>query len=104
MIRTSAHATKTTRNAGMRSQPILKCARCQDTRWVCEEHPDKPMGYDGCKGAGDPCLGSLKQELAMLKAEVAVARRHAGQGLRAQAPAARARRFIIPPRIDLRFG
>jgi hypothetical protein len=55
MIRTSAHATKTTRNAGMRSQPTLNCARDEDTRWTCEEHPDKPMGHDGCKGAGDPC-------------------------------------------------
>ena len=33
----------------------MKCTRCQDTRWVCGEHPDKPMGHDGCKGAGDPC-------------------------------------------------
>ena len=31
------------------------CAYCQDTHWVCEEHPDKPMGHDGCRGAGDPC-------------------------------------------------
>ena len=33
----------------------MTCARCQDTRWVCEEHPDKPMDHDSCKGAGMPC-------------------------------------------------
>jgi hypothetical protein len=33
----------------------MTCARCHDTHWTCEEHPDKPMGHDGCKGAGDPC-------------------------------------------------
>ena len=33
----------------------MTCARCHDTRWTCEEHPDKPMGHDGCKGTGDPC-------------------------------------------------
>ena len=33
----------------------MNCARCQDTRWTCEEHPDKPMRHDGCNGAGDPC-------------------------------------------------
>ena len=35
----------------------LNCARYQDTRWVCEEHPDKPMGHDGSKGAGRPVSG-----------------------------------------------
>ena len=29
--------------------------RCNGTGWVCEEHPNHPMGHDGCKGAGDPC-------------------------------------------------
>jgi hypothetical protein len=33
----------------------MTCALCLDVRWVCEEHPDKPMGHDGCRGAGDPC-------------------------------------------------
>jgi hypothetical protein len=23
-------------------------------RWVCEEHPDQPMGHDGCDGAAMP--------------------------------------------------
>jgi hypothetical protein len=31
------------------------CPCCRDTRWVCEEHPDKPMDHDGCEGAGKPC-------------------------------------------------
>lgn len=26
--------------------------RMVGTPWFCEEHPDKPMGHDGCKGAG----------------------------------------------------
>ena len=34
---------------------LQNCARCQDTHWVCEEHPDKPMDHDGCGGAGMPC-------------------------------------------------
>jgi hypothetical protein len=29
--------------------------RCRDSHLVCEEHPDKPIGHDGCNGAGDPC-------------------------------------------------
>ena len=33
----------------------MNCTRCQDIRWICEEHPDKPMEHDGCKGAGMPC-------------------------------------------------
>ena len=33
----------------------MNCTRCQDIRWICEEHPDKPMEHDACKGAGMPC-------------------------------------------------
>ena len=33
----------------------MTCTRCNDTGWVCEEHPDKPMDHDGCLGAGEPC-------------------------------------------------
>lgn len=33
----------------------MACTRCQDTRWVCEAHPDKPMDHDDCEGAGMPC-------------------------------------------------
>jgi hypothetical protein len=33
----------------------MKCARCQDTGWVCERHDDRPMDHDGCPGAGMPC-------------------------------------------------
>lgn len=25
------------------------------SRFVCETHPDKPIGHDGCEGAGMPC-------------------------------------------------
>jgi hypothetical protein len=33
----------------------MSCTRCQDIRWICEEHPDKPMEHEGCKGTGMPC-------------------------------------------------
>lgn len=33
----------------------MKCKHCSDSQWVCEDHPDKPMNHDGCKGAGVPC-------------------------------------------------
>jgi len=49
----------------------MTCRTCNGTRWVCEEHPDRPWGGlcckrpDGadicehgachCGGAGDPC-------------------------------------------------
>jgi hypothetical protein len=36
----------------------MKCARCQDTYWVCETHDDRPWNGEkacGCGGAGMPC-------------------------------------------------
>jgi hypothetical protein len=38
-----------------RTMTDLRCKLCRDERWVCEEHPDQPMGHDGCRGAGVPC-------------------------------------------------
>ena len=35
-----------------------KCRRCEDARWVCENHPNKPWGGKEnkcCGGAGMPC-------------------------------------------------
>ncbi len=36
----------------------MKCLCCEDTGWVCENHPDRPFfgdcAYD-CGGAGAPC-------------------------------------------------
>lgn len=41
-----------------------KCRLCEDTRWVCEQHPDRPWSGmnltpnacpDGCIGPGEPC-------------------------------------------------
>jgi hypothetical protein len=26
-----------------------------DRGWVCEDHPDRPKGHDGCDGAGSQC-------------------------------------------------
>ena len=34
------------------------CPRCQNARWVCENHPDKPWTPEHeavCGGAGMPC-------------------------------------------------
>jgi hypothetical protein len=33
------------------------CARCENCRWVCENHPDRPWeGKRACQcGAGAPC-------------------------------------------------
>jgi hypothetical protein len=36
----------------------VACARCDGTHWVCENHPDRPLGRaKGLRlyGAGDPC-------------------------------------------------
>ena len=37
----------------------VKCANCDDTRWVCEAHPERPWGDSlricTCGGAGMPC-------------------------------------------------
>ena len=37
---------------------VMKCSLCEDTGWVCENHPDQP--WEGphacaCGGAGAPC-------------------------------------------------
>jgi hypothetical protein len=34
------------------------CARCDNCRWVCENHPDQPWEGPracGCGAPGDPC-------------------------------------------------
>jgi hypothetical protein len=34
------------------------CARCDNCRWVCEAHPDRPWDGPracGCGAPGDPC-------------------------------------------------
>jgi hypothetical protein len=34
----------------------VKCTTCADTRWVCENHPDKPWTKEWCEcGSGTPC-------------------------------------------------
>ena len=36
----------------------MKCALCEDTGWVCENHPDTPWSGEhacSCGGAGMPC-------------------------------------------------
>lgn len=37
---------------------MTRCAACEDTGWVCENHPDRPSeGPNACQcgGAGKPC-------------------------------------------------
>jgi hypothetical protein len=36
----------------------MTCPRCDDTGWVCENHPDRPWEGERacqCGGAGAPC-------------------------------------------------
>jgi hypothetical protein len=36
----------------------MKCVRCADVGWICENHRDKPWDGDracSCGGAGAPC-------------------------------------------------
>ena len=45
-------------SGGAAIEPKVKCQRCQDARWVCENHPDKSWGRgqdECCGGAGMPC-------------------------------------------------
>jgi hypothetical protein len=52
-------ATGFARAALMPYMAGMKCARCRDTGWVCEDHDDRPWGRNGpgaCDcGAGAPC-------------------------------------------------
>ena len=34
---------------------MADCPRCQDARFVCEIHQDKPQFHDDCAGAGMHC-------------------------------------------------
>jgi hypothetical protein len=37
----------------------MTCGLCEDTGWVCENHPGKPWDGDhacGCGAAGMPCV------------------------------------------------
>jgi hypothetical protein len=31
------------------------CPRCQDARWICEQHPERPWPHGDCPGPGDLC-------------------------------------------------
>jgi hypothetical protein len=33
----------------------MKCIRCEDAQWVCENHPEQPYPCVKCDGAGMPC-------------------------------------------------
>jgi transposase len=35
-------------------KPDRTCGSCNDG-WICEDHPDQPMGHEHCGGAGMPC-------------------------------------------------
>jgi hypothetical protein len=37
---------------------VTTCSRCEDSGWVCEDHPERPWDGPhacGCGGAGAPC-------------------------------------------------
>jgi hypothetical protein len=37
---------------------VIRCQRCDDCRWICEAHLDKPWDGPtacGCGAPGDPC-------------------------------------------------
>jgi hypothetical protein len=40
------------------------CAGSEEPGWLCEEHPDKPMGHDGCGGAGMACVCNPHAQVA----------------------------------------
>jgi hypothetical protein len=43
---------------------MINCLRCEDTGWVCENHPNQPwQGPHACTcgGAGAPCPVCLSQ-------------------------------------------
>ena len=33
----------------------MACPLCEDERFVCEKHPEKPWPHDDCAGPGIPC-------------------------------------------------
>lgn len=35
----------------------IPCKLCDDTGWICEQHPTMPMDHDNgsCAGPGEPC-------------------------------------------------
>jgi len=33
-----------------------KCKRCDDTEWVCENHPDRPWDRRNPRGCAEPAL------------------------------------------------
>jgi len=35
---------------------VSTCPRCDDEGWICEVHPNQPVGHDeNCGGPGVPC-------------------------------------------------
>ncbi|TWB66650.1 hypothetical protein [Bradyrhizobium sacchari] len=65
-------------------EPMQPCTICDDTGWVCENHPDRP--WDGprgctCGGAGVPCPAwvlQMERCRACPKASVSRSTRTAG--------------------------
>jgi hypothetical protein len=33
---------------------MATCGKCRDG-WICEDHPDQPLGHEHCGSAGMPC-------------------------------------------------
>jgi hypothetical protein len=53
-------------------EPVSTCTCAEG--WVCEEHKDRPMGHDGCGGAGQPCANEACQAGVTLRHQLAARR------------------------------
>jgi hypothetical protein len=48
-----------TMKAAAGAEAVMTCGLCENTGWVCENHPGKPWDGDhacGCGAAGMPCV------------------------------------------------
>jgi hypothetical protein len=39
------------------------CRESKEPGWMCEKHPGKPWGHEGCEAAGTPCVCNPEQEI-----------------------------------------
>jgi hypothetical protein len=46
----------------------MRCVRCQDAFWICENHPQEPWPCHQCSGAGMPCPRCNTDDPPMLPA------------------------------------
>ena len=48
-------------------EAALRAASAINGEWWCEEHPEKPMGHDGCTGAGIPTCAQIPMLVTLLR-------------------------------------